>query len=106
MTQLHKLVNGVQAPLSEEEISAFQEDLVSWTSKTAREAELAPLKALYDMRKEAYGSVEKQLEILSEEGEQALRDRNAQIKLDYPITAELQAIKDSCSEEELLKVRG
>lgn len=113
MAKPHKLVSGKKVDLSPEEIAEYEAQKQEHQAKLDREAELAPLKSFYQYRKNAYsdrlgGTPQEQLGAILEAGSlQGLKAVYDKIRtVDYPWTDELRALKDSCTPEELNKVRN
>lgn len=112
MTDLIKLVNGKEQPLSEAEVEAFILKEEEEISKQSRLEELQPLKNFFKFRINAYedrlGNTKEQLGLILESGDlagpKAIYDQIRNV--DYPWTDELRDLKASCTEEELKYCRG
>lgn len=74
---MHKIVNGVEVEMSQEEIEALEASREEARLKQERNAWARN-------RVKAYGSITDQLDFIVKNGIEAFRDRNLKIKADFP----------------------
>jgi hypothetical protein len=74
---MHKIVNGVEVEMTQEEVGVLEASREPARLKKEKNAWI-------ENRKKAYGSIEDQLDFIVKNGVEAFRERNLKIKLDNP----------------------